>query len=291
MSVRHRLTRLGDAVDETLALRVTLLLMLVRPPGDELLRGATWAVAAAALALPALVHAPGIWLGLAALMGVRLALEFPLADNHLYLLAYWCLAIALAQLTACHRETLARSARWLVGGTFACAVAWKLVLAPDFVDARFFRVTLLTDDRFATLTRAVGRLTAAQLAENRHALTPIAAGLEIVDGPVLVEPAPLRLLGQGLTWGGLGLEALLAAAFLAPTRRRIVVARHVLLLAFCVVTYAAAPVGGFGWLLAAMGMVQAGDRGVRVAYVAACLLILIYAETPVVPWTLGLFAP
>ena len=291
MSARALLTRLADAVDETVALRLTLLLMLVRPPDDGLLRGAVWAVSGAALVIPALVHSPAAWVALTVLMGGRLALEFPLADNHLYLLTYWCLAIALAQLTASRVETLARTARWLAGATFACAVAWKLVLAPDFLDARFFRVTLLTDDRFAVLTRAVGQLTEAQLAENRAALAPIDVGLEVIDGPVLVEPAPLRLLGQALTWGGVGLEALLAIAFLAPTRSRIVAARHVLLLMFCGVTYAAAPVGGFGWLLAAMGMAQTREPSIRMAYAAACVLILVYAETPVVPWALSQFAP
>lgn len=285
------LRRLADAVDTAFALRVTLLLFLVRPPDDPWLRGAVWAVAAAALALPSLVHAPAVWLVLAVLMGVRLTLEFPLADNHLYLLAYWCLAIALAQLTASREDTLARSARWLVGCTFACAVAWKLALAPDFLDARFFRVTLLTDNRFAALTRAVGRLTDVQLAENRDALVPIDAGLEVVGGPVLVEPAPLRALAAALTWGGLGLEALLALVFLAPTRSRIVAARHALLIAFCAITYAAAPVGGFGWLLAAMGIAQARAPGQRLAYVGVCALIVVYAETPLVSWALSFMAP
>jgi hypothetical protein len=281
--------RLAD--DGTLALRVTLLILLVRPPDDPLLRGATWIAAGGALAVPALLHASGTWLALAVLMALRLASEFPLADNHLYLLTYWCLAIGLAQLTAARADTLARSARWLVGATFLCAVAWKLVLAPDFLDARFFRVTLLTDDRFAVLARAVGGLSTTQLAENRDALTPIDAGLEIVDGPVLVEPAPLRRLGAGLTWGGLALEALLAGAFLLPMRRRVTAARHALLLTFCVVTYAVAPVGGFGWLLAAMGMAQTTDGRLRAAYAAVCALVLVYAETPVVPWLLSLAAP
>jgi hypothetical protein len=289
MSAQTLAHRLAD--DTALALRVTLLVLLVRPPDDPLLRGATWMLAGAALAIPALLQSAGTWLALAVLMALRLADEFPLADNHLYLLTYWCLAIGLAQLTSDRVETLGRSARWLVGATFLCAVAWKVVLAPDFLDARFFRVTLLTDDRFAVLARAVGGLSAAQLAENREALTPIDAGLEIVDGPVLVEPPPLQRLGAGLTWGGLALEALLAAVFLLPTRRRLTLARHALLLTFCVVTYAVAPVGGFGWLLAAMGMAQTTDARVRVAYVVVCGLILVYAETPVVTWLLSLAAP
>ena len=281
MSVRHWLTRLGDAVDETLALRVTLLLMLVRPPDDGLLRGATWAVAAAALAVPALVHASAIWLGLAVLMGARLALEFPLADNHLYLLAYWCLAIALAQFTADRRDTLARSARWLVGCTFACAVAWKLVLAPDFVDARFFRVTLLTDDRFADAVTLLGDITAPQIREARRFLQPLPEGAELADVDWFGEPPRLRLLAAVVTWGGIVVEGLVAVLWLLPLAGRTAVARHAALMLFCVTTYALAPVAGFGCLLAAMGLAQCRAPGrLATGYVVVFVLVLLYAEIP-----------
>lgn len=292
LPLRQPLRLAADALDERLPLRVTLVLLLIRPPEDPYLRGGVWLLAGAGLAVPALVTRAWLWCGLAALMLLRLASEFPLADNHLYLLMYWCLAIALALTTATPGETLARSARWLVAATFTCAVLWKALLAPDFLDGRFFRVTLLTDDRFATVARAVGRLTEAQLAENREALLPLDAGVEVLDGPVLVEPPALRALGLGLTWGGALLEALLALAFLAPARLVPAAARHVLLLLFCAVTYAVAPVGGFGWLLAAMGMAQAGGSPRwRAAYVVACVLVLVYAETPLVSSLIGAFAP
>src|SRR5262249_53882591 len=258
LPLRPPLRLFADALDERLPLRITLVLLLIRPPEDPFVRAAIWLVAGAGLIVPALVTRAWLWGGLTALMVARLAREFPLADNHLYLLAYWCLAIALALRTAVPGETLGRSARWLVASTFTCAVLWKALLAPDFLDGRFFRVTLLTDDRFATVARAVGQLTPEQLEANRDALVPVAGGAEGLDGPVLEEPPPLRALGLGLTWGGALLEALLALAFLAPVRRVPAAVRHTLLLVFCAVTYAIAPVGGFGWLLAAMGMAQAG---------------------------------
>ena len=57
-----------------------------------------------------------------------------------------------------------------------------------------------------------------------------------------------------------------------------------MLLAFCFTTYALAPVAGFGWLLATMGLAQCRPRQrvLRGAYVAVFILILMYAE---VPWT------
>jgi len=292
LPLRPPLRLFADALDERLPLRVTLVLLLIRPPEDPYVRGGIWLLAAAGLIVPALATRAWLWAGAAVLMLARLAVEFPLADNHLYLLFYWCLAIALALVTPAPGDILARSARWLVAATFTCAVLWKALLAPDFLDGRFFRVTLLTDDRFATAARAVGQLTDAQLTDDREALRPLDGGIEVLDGPVLVEPAPLRALGVGLTWGGALLEALLALAFLAPRRRVPAAARHALLLVFCAVTYAIAPVGGFGWLLAAIGMAQAGGSPRwRAAYAAACVLILVYAETPAVSWLIGLAAP
>ena len=86
------------------------------------------------------------------------------------------------------------------------------------------------------------------------------------------------------TWGGLGLEALIALLCLCPAGRIIEAARHAALLLFCATTYALAPVAGFGWLIAVMGLAQcrphaAGRPG---AYIAVFLLILMYAE---IPWT------
>ena len=53
---------------------------------------------------------------------------------------------------------------------------------------------------------------------------------------------------------------------------------------FCSTTYALAPVAGFGWLIAVMGLAQCRptQRVARAAYIAVFLLILMYAE---VPWT------
>ena len=55
-----------------------------------------------------------------------------------------------------------------------------------------------------------------------------------------------------------------------------------LLLGFCVVTYAFAPVAGFGWLLLVMGAAQTDEADVwlRRAYVAAFLVVLFYSEVP-----------
>ncbi len=270
--------------DEVTPLRLTLLILLVRPPGEGAVRGLTWLVAGLALVIPSLARSAPVWLGLAGLVLARLLVDWPLSDNHIYLLGYWCLGVGLCLRVSPPFSAMAEMSRWLVGAAFLCAVVWKGMLAPDFLDARFFRVTLVTDERFADLSRAVGGLSDAQLETNRAALVALPEGAELLDGPVLVEPAALRRLGLVLTWGGFLLEALVAAAFLSRRPAALHAARHGLLIAFAALTYAAAPVAGFGWLLAAMGLAQCGpaQHAVRLAYLVTFVLVLVYAETPLI---------
>lgn len=283
-------------IDEWTPLRQTLVILLLRPPGEDTLRGITWLAAALALAVPSLVRSPLTWLALAALVFARIADDWPLADNHIYLLGYWCLGVGLCLIVGPLAQAIAATgamSRWLVGCTFLCAIVWKGVLAPDFLDARFFRVTLVTDERFAGLARAVGGLSDAQLRVNRTALAPLPEGAEPLNGPILVEPPALRRLGLVLTWGGLALEAAVAWAFLSAWPAAIHRGRHVLLAAFALITYAAAPVAGFGWLLAAMGLAQCErkQRALRLLYVVVFAVVTIYAETPFVGMLLDAIGP
>jgi hypothetical protein len=289
--MRRLLESIGDRIDDDAPLRLTLVLLLLRPPAGGVVRSVTWLLAGAAIAYQPLLRSRVLWLLLGTAVVARLVLDWPLSDNHIYLLAYWCLGIGLSLGTADPFRTLQHTSRWLIGTAFACAVVWKLLLAPDFLDARFFRVTLLTDERFATLARTVGGLSAAQLDESRQALAPLPAGLELTDGPILVEPPRLRALSRGLTWGGVGLEALLAIAFLSSRPRRLIARRHMLLILFSVVTYAIAPVAGFGWLLVIMGLAQtrSSETQVRLAYFAAFLVVMLYSEAQVVQMMLELW--
>ena len=59
-------------------------------------------------------------------------------------------------------------------------------------------------------------------------------------------------------------------------------------MSFAGLTYAVAPVAGFGWLLAAMGLAQCQREHVlRLAYVAVFVLVTVYAETPIISVVLG----
>jgi hypothetical protein len=267
------------------ALRLTAVALLLRPMGSWFVSPVIVAVAVLVLISPRALRNPRAWGVVALMVAIRIVEDWPLADNHVYLLGYWLLAVALS---LCARDTraasvaLAQSSRWLVGLAFAFAVLWKAALSPDYLDGRFFRVTLLTDPRFGVTAQLIGGLSPRQLEQNRHALAPRPDGAELLDPPLVHEPPRLRALATVSTWGILWLEAAVACLMLAPARRAASALRHAVLLLFCAITYAFAPVAGFGWLLLAMGLaqLQTDQAGFARAYVGAFLLVIFFDEVP-----------
>ena len=261
------------------ALRLTAIALLLRPMGQWFVRPAILGAAALLLISPRALRTPVVWLGIAIAVAIRVADDWPLADNHIYLLAYWALAIALALGTEIPGPTLAGSSRVLLGLAFACAVLWKAVLSPDYLDGRFFRVTLLTDPRFGEASMLIGGLSADQLRANRDAIAALPHGAAPLTPAAITEPPRLRLLAAVSTWGMLALETAVALVMLLS---RATIIRHGLLLTFCLVTYAFAPVAGFGWLLLVMGaaQIEPEQRWLLRLYVAAFLVVLFYSEVP-----------
>jgi hypothetical protein len=266
----------------SLALRLTLLLLLLRPVGSGWLRPSLLSLAVAGLLLPGALRHPALWLALALLAAWRAFSGWPLADNHAYLLAYWCLAVALALHAEDPQRALAWNGRALVGLAFALATLWKL-LSPDYLDGRFFRVALVEDRRLERFATALGGIEPDALRARREFLAQhVDAAGRAVDAPA--EPPRLRQLARVATWLTLALEAAVAAAFLAPLGRRVWL-RHALLLLFCATTYAIAPVESFGWLLLAMGAAQCEPdaRRTRAAYLAVFVMLIFTAG----PWRPG----
>ncbi len=79
MSFRRRF---ADVESGTLALRLTLLALLLHPVGDELIRRLILVLAGADLLFPAFLRRPSLWGTLALLTGIRVVVDWPLADNH-----------------------------------------------------------------------------------------------------------------------------------------------------------------------------------------------------------------
>jgi hypothetical protein len=273
------LAPLGRRAVPVLAAQLTLISLLLARVGGLEVRAAILILAAAALLAPRLATSAALWLTLAALAAARIAFDWPLSDNHAYLLSYWCLALGLAFATASPARPLARSARLLLGLVFALATLQKL-LSPDYVDATFFRYALVVDDRFEALGGLLGRGDEA-LARAR-ALLEARPWEPPPQGAAFEEPAALRAAAVAFTWATLALEGAVALAFLAPARLAPAWLRDGSLLAFCVGTYAIAPVAGFGWLLLAMGAAQTEPTQVRTRwlYLAAFALLVVYRELP-----------
>jgi hypothetical protein len=286
-SPRSAALRALDPFD--LALRFTLLDLLLMPVGDWRVQPFLLGLAGGALLLPGLLRSRTLWIGLTALTALRVGLDWPAGDNHSYLLSYWCLAVTLALVVRDQQESLRVSARLLIGASFACAALWKVILSPDFLDTTFFRVTLLLDARFETVTLLAGvpreLLDALRAALTTHVDGPVATPVAIPDLPTRF----LALARFATLWIAL-FEVGVALVFLWP-RDRLARLRDPLLLGFCVTTYAIAPVYGYAWLLLAMGAAQTGRSPVaRLGYVAAFGLVLLYRE---LPWAtlLGVAAP
>ncbi len=282
MWVKRLTSPASDPGTSEIVLRLTAIILLMRPMGPWGVRPFILGLAGLALVLPRILRAPATWYALAGLVAARIIADWPLPDNHVYLLAYWCLALALALGATASASVISRSSRLLLGCAFLMAVVWKGVLSPDYLDGRFFRVTFLTDERFEEATLLLGGLTAEQLNESREYLRSLPEGAELLDGPALFEPRAFRFLAIGSTWGVLVLEALVALSCLLPLRGRAATLGHLPLLLFCVVTYAFAPVAGFGWLLLTMGLAPCGPehRWLRSAYITAWVLVLLYDEIP-----------
>ena len=265
-----------------IALRLTLIVLLLRPMGPWFVGAFVLLLALVGL-LGAGLRAPATWLALAALIATRLVVEWPLPDNHVYLLAYWCLGIGIGLRLTEPSRAIAQTGRQLLALAFVFAVLWKAVLSPDYRDGRFFAVTLLTDERFVDSVQLLAGLSEAQLDESREYLTPLPEGAELLHPPQLHATPRFQRLVQATTWGGLALESVVAMLWLAPIRgRALLLARHGAILLFCLATYAVAPVAGFGWLLLIMGLANSAvdQRALRAAYVATFCVVLLYAEIP-----------
>jgi hypothetical protein len=193
------------AFDESsvgVTLRLTAITLLLRPMGPWFVLPVDLAAAALVLISPRVLSMPAVWLGIAVAIAIRIADDWPLADNHIYLFAYWTLAIGLSLRRPDESSSLAFTSRWLIGLAFVFAVCWKAFLSPDFLDGRFFRVTLLTDPRCGEAAMLIGGLSPQQLDADREALTPLPEGAELIDrsgrrGPLLQRsalgrPAPAR---------------------------------------------------------------------------------------------------
>jgi hypothetical protein len=275
---RERLAELATRDAALLAAQLTCAGLLLAPIGAWWIRPFVLVLAVAALLAPGLAASAPLWAVLALAAALRVAADWPMSDNHGYLLAIWLTALAVAFGGPRPRAVLARNARLLIGLAFALAVFQKAFVSPDYLDGTFFRWALAVDPRFEDLGRWLGR--GAEELERTRAWLSAAPGAPPPEGAAFVETPALRAAATLLTWATLAAEGAVALAFLCPRALALSRARDAALIGFCAATYAVAPVAGFGWLLLAMGVAQSDDPRARWPYLAVFALLALHREIP-----------
>lgn len=259
----------------SLVARLTLLLAVLNTNEDRPLF--VLAIVACAAAFPSTrVHlSPWFWIAFGLIIGVRQLSAWEGVDNHVIVTTYWMLALGVSLLAPDPLAAMRTNGRLLIGLVFAFAVFWKLY-SPSFVDGRFFRYTLLLDDRFSWVATGVGGMPDAVYEANYGRVGALRSA-EAGGAVALMETGRIRTLATVMTGWGLAVEALVATTLLAPLRDRWRWARHAGLLAFCLTTYLVVPIGGFGCLLAVLGLALAGDDlRLRRTYVLLFAALVLY---------------
>jgi len=265
-----------------LAAPLTLILLLLHPGTLTETRTGLQLGAVAGLLYRPLRRAPAYWWALGALMGLYCVLTWHDADNHKYLIAYWCLAVGLSCWADDTTRALRINSRLLVGLCFLVAVAWKL-RTPDFLTGGHYQHAMLTDDRIVRAAQLLTGMDAATFNDNQAAVSTLKAYSSTLEQVTLDGPALIRTLSAGMVAWTLAIESAVIGSFLWPGASVWAArARDVSLLTFVVTTYALANVGGFAWILLIMGLAQVrAERAQwRLGYLGVLVLVILYQLGP-----------
>ena len=263
-----------------LAAKLTLLALLLSPVGNWFIRPFTLGLSVMGLLIPGLWRSPSLWMALAVLTGIRFYLDWPSADNHAYLLSYWCLAFAISAWLG-NREVLFNNARYLVALTFGLAALQKWI-SPDYLNGVFFLITFFLDDRFEEFVVLFSSVSFEQIDIAREYLEGDYRSAPAPDSLPFAIPVSMWWLAILSTAWNLVEQTLIAIAFLVPKESRLGRIRDPLLLLFCFTIYAVVPVVSFGWLILAMGIAQSDGKSatLRYWYTGAFFALIFFYEVP-----------
>jgi hypothetical protein len=258
--------------------QLTAVLFLAFPPWRQWEEHGTWTdfigrvyrlLLIVSLWVDAMVLSPWFWLCIASIHFAWIVKAYAIADNHRYLEGYWCLAIAVALMVGGPDggRLLARNALLLIGLAFLCATVWKLA-SHRYRDGSFFTRILITDARFGAIAHLFGGLSAQRRAAHLSAIQRIRSGAATYEQVDV--PSSLRRLALTLTWWTVVIEAVIAAAFVAPVDA-LQVWQLGLLLLFAVTTYVLVPVQTFGNILLLMLVVSADTAATRAVILGTLL--------------------
>lgn len=213
------------------------------------------------LLAPSLAVAPSLWATIAASQFSWIFLAYHTADNHQYLIGYWCLTVWLALLSGAERGStmITSNATLLIGLCFFCAVVSKL-LTRRYRDGSMFTYLLLMDRRFLWLSTTVAGVSAGVQVAHSAAAARVRAG---ESAQVVVTSSPrLQTTALALTWWTVGVETLIAALFLTPLAG-LEGPRIASFIAFALPTYLLIAVPAFGQILIIMLSATVPDPDLR----------------------------
>lgn len=267
---------------------MSALLLFAYPPEIWYAEPVFRAIALLGVAFRSVRVSPYYWLLCAALWSATVVATWTWAGNHKYLVAYWCLTLAVCRTLPEARDRVAalgNAGRHLLGLAMGVAVIAKL-LSTSYVSGDFFAFELLHFSLFHHLSVLVAGCQSIDLEQNRllvesmelASVAPPVNEVQLNSCPGIAWFAPF------MTWWTVGIEGALAVCFLYPRRsRRLDLVSHVLFVVFVVTTYTVATVVWFAWTLCLLAIAHARQIGARrLCYVHIVLigLVLIY-EMPI----------
>ena len=275
------LKKFGNIDFYNLALRLTLLDLILRPIGSWEIRVPVLITSILGLVIPGLLKNPAIWFLLTGFTLSRVIFDWPLSDNHAYLLFLWCFAIFISALKK-DKILLTKNARLMTGLVFVFAFIWKEFLSPDFLDKRFFSVNMIEDPRFSEFTQVTCNISKDDLNYFRDYVKQHVDGNLVFAEAINFNLKCVNKIAGFLTYYTIVLELLIALFFLIPKKISISKYRDYFLILFCISVYSVATVEGFGWLLIAMGISQSDNKKLPILlYILSFFIILFYREVPI----------
>jgi len=225
-------------------------------------------------------RSPWFWLGLAAVWAPRLIFHCYENEDHIFFGVYWFAAIGLALWGDQQHETLAKSARLLIGLSFAFALLWKLMV-PQFHDSSLLHYKLLYDYRFREMvTEPIGGLSQSATETNIDSIRSLRESpIQPTAVPIEV-PARVTVLARSATAWTILAEGMLAALFLLPATKFTTSWRDPTLIFFMISTYIVAPVLGFASIFTAMGIAQDQSKNGRTRLAYGLTLLILLAWVP-----------
>ena len=287
--IQNILKKFGNIDFYNLALRLTLLDLILRPIGSWEIRVPVLIASILGLVIPGLLKNPAIWFLLTGFTLSRVIVDWPLSDNHAYLMFLWCFAIFISALKK-DKILLTKNARLMIGLVFVFAFIWKAFLSPDFLDKRFFSVNMIEDPRFSEFTQVTCNISKDDLDYFRDYVKQHVDGNLVFAEVINFNLKCINKIAGFLTYYTIVLELLVALFFLIPKKISISKYRDYFLILFCISIYSVATVEGFGWLLIAMGISQSDNKKLPILlYILSFFIILFYREVSVLNIILEIF--